>query len=356
MKPKIFVSSTILDFEDLRSALKYFLEEYGFDVQMSEYPNFTIDTDKSAIDSCLANLEKCDYFILLIGFRRGAWCEEGKLSITHKEFLTATSLIKRGHRLRIIAFVRKQIWLLRRDRESFINFVNSKSTDLAKDIKGYSSIFDDPDYIFSFIDEVSRGIDLSPKSSTTNNWLYSFEGFEDISQALKHTFHITEDLQHKLIKKLLLKELKYNYNRFLVPAENRQKSNNTQQIEAENILEYFNRHFKDKIYNSKGELKFVDYPIEIEAKQIVTLFLYSCVYPIQNMITDLRTKIINKCVIDGTFFEYKNDIDDYDTNLITYSIERTSEWIESYKDLMKSDLYKSFTDEISRYALEGPFN
>jgi hypothetical protein len=34
-KPKVFVSSTIYDFRDLRSALKLWLEEYGYDVLRS---------------------------------------------------------------------------------------------------------------------------------------------------------------------------------------------------------------------------------------------------------------------------------------------------------------------------------
>lgn len=353
MKPKIFVSSTILDFEDLRSALKFYLEELGFDVQMSEYPNFNIDSDKSAIDSCLSNLERCDYFISLIGFRRGAWYEENKLSITHKEFLTAKYLIEKGHPLRIITFVRKQLWLLKKDRDSLFKYVSSKSTELAKDINDYSSIFDDPNYIFNFINEISQGINLPQTNSPANNWLYSFEGFEDIAQALKYTFHITENLQIKRIKKLLLNELKHNYNLFLVPAENRDRTKESKEIEVENFLEYFSRHFKDKIYNSKGEPKFVDYPVEIEGKQIGFLFLYSCLYPIQKMITDLKTKIIDKCVIEGTFLDYKSEIDDFDTNLITYTINKINEWIDSYKQIMKTEVYKTFTDEITRYAYDG---
>lgn len=31
-KPSIFISSTIFDFKDLRSSLKFWLEEYGFNV------------------------------------------------------------------------------------------------------------------------------------------------------------------------------------------------------------------------------------------------------------------------------------------------------------------------------------
>ena len=39
-KPKIFISSTIYDFQDLRSALKYWFKEYGYEARLSEYNDF----------------------------------------------------------------------------------------------------------------------------------------------------------------------------------------------------------------------------------------------------------------------------------------------------------------------------
>jgi len=45
-KPKIFISSTIYDFQDLRSSLKYWLSELGFSVQLSEYSDFEEDSSQ----------------------------------------------------------------------------------------------------------------------------------------------------------------------------------------------------------------------------------------------------------------------------------------------------------------------
>jgi Domain of unknown function (DUF4062) len=39
-KPTVFISSTIYDFKDLRSAIKYYLEELGFEVFASDYNDF----------------------------------------------------------------------------------------------------------------------------------------------------------------------------------------------------------------------------------------------------------------------------------------------------------------------------
>ena len=66
-KPNVFVSSTIYDFADLRSALKYWLEEMGFGVRMSEFNDFVKDSSENSYDACFKAIEECDYYILLIG-------------------------------------------------------------------------------------------------------------------------------------------------------------------------------------------------------------------------------------------------------------------------------------------------
>lgn len=353
MKPKIFVSSTIIDFEDLRGSLKYYLEELEFEVQMSEYPNFKIDTDKSNFEICLQNLKSCQYFILLIGYRRGGWYEEDKVSITHKEYLAAKSLIEDGHPLRIITFVRKSLWLLKKDREALINHISKKSEELSEIVSNTgSSVIDDPQYIFKFISQVSKGIKFSENSSPVDSWIFDFDNFKDIIIALRHTFNIAENLQTKRIKKLLLQELKYNYNKFLVPAENRDKTQKNN-VEQESFLNYYERHLKDRLYDKEGDLKFIDKPTIIAGSEIGFLFLYSFIFPVQVMMRDLKTKVIEKVVLEGTLLDYKIESDDYDTNLITHSLEKIIEWIESYKQMMNVDLYKSFTDEINKLAHDG---
>lgn len=81
-RPKIFVSSTIYDFQDLRSALKYWLQEYGYETQLSEYNDFQKDLTLNSYDACLKSIENCDYFILLIGGRRGGLYPGEDISIS----------------------------------------------------------------------------------------------------------------------------------------------------------------------------------------------------------------------------------------------------------------------------------
>ncbi len=52
-KPIIFISSTIYDFADLRSSMKYWLDEMGFTTQLSEYNDFIKDTTQNSYDACI---------------------------------------------------------------------------------------------------------------------------------------------------------------------------------------------------------------------------------------------------------------------------------------------------------------
>ncbi len=66
-RPTFFLSSTIYDFRDLRSALKFFLEEQGCKVLASEFNDFDKPLDGHSYEACLRSIHSADYFILVIG-------------------------------------------------------------------------------------------------------------------------------------------------------------------------------------------------------------------------------------------------------------------------------------------------
>ena len=117
-KPKIFVSSTIYDFEDMRSALKYWFGEVGYDTQMSEFNDFQKDVTLNSYDVCLNAIAECDYFLLLIGSRSGGEYPGENKSITQKEYETAYDLMKQGKIKKIITLIRKSVWDVKEDRKS----------------------------------------------------------------------------------------------------------------------------------------------------------------------------------------------------------------------------------------------
>ena len=65
--PRVFVSSTVYDFRDLRSAVKLSLEEYGYGVHLSELNDFPQLPDQNTYDSCLRAIDQSDYFVLFVG-------------------------------------------------------------------------------------------------------------------------------------------------------------------------------------------------------------------------------------------------------------------------------------------------
>lgn len=83
-KPRIFISSTILDFADLRSSLRYWLTEAAFDVQMSEHSDFDKDSSMNSYEACLETIATCEYFILIIGSRKGGMYDDVKTRFTIK--------------------------------------------------------------------------------------------------------------------------------------------------------------------------------------------------------------------------------------------------------------------------------
>lgn len=89
-RPSIFISSTIYDFRDLRSSLKYYLQSLGYDVYLSEFNDFPKPLDVSTFDAALQTLRTADYYLLLIGHRVGGFYREfDQVSITRMEYRTA---------------------------------------------------------------------------------------------------------------------------------------------------------------------------------------------------------------------------------------------------------------------------
>src|ERR1035438_7728675 len=68
----IFLSSTCLDLVDLRSGLKESLEEMGYQVWASEFPEFPVDSGLHAQDNCLRNVERSDQYVLIVNDRYGS--------------------------------------------------------------------------------------------------------------------------------------------------------------------------------------------------------------------------------------------------------------------------------------------
>lgn len=85
-QPKIFISSTIWDLPNERTAAYKAVNKVGGFPMMSEK---TIEAQSSdSLTVCLNKVKECDIYVLIVGGRYG-WQPEGNESITELEYLTA---------------------------------------------------------------------------------------------------------------------------------------------------------------------------------------------------------------------------------------------------------------------------
>jgi hypothetical protein len=107
-QPSVYVSSTFIDLEGHRAALKTALEKARYDVEcMEKYTAF----DQRPLDRCLADVAATDVYVLLIAHRYGYRPLENnpqRRSITQLEYEQAS----RHNKPRLVFTVdRKQLWL-----------------------------------------------------------------------------------------------------------------------------------------------------------------------------------------------------------------------------------------------------
>ena len=192
-RPTIFISSTIYDFLDLRSALKYFLEQQGCTVLASEFNDFQKPLDKHSYNACLEAISTCDYFFLFVGARVGGWYDSRKrISITQKEYRIAYDLHNRSL-LNIVAFIRSEVWQVREDRRALKRHLEKQDIRIREknEILDFPSKFaNDASFISEFIEEIGKNNETkkaieegSPLPS--GNWIHVFKNFDEIVSAIK---------------------------------------------------------------------------------------------------------------------------------------------------------------------------
>ncbi len=228
-KPSIFISSTIYDFEDLRSALKYWLEEQGYEVLLSEANDFPVDRSKNSYQACLDAINRCDYFMLFIGSRVGGLFDKDKqISIARAEYQRAYELAQQG-KIRIISFVRKSVWDYRRSQKELENYLKQEycikkeidEADIAKIMNRPSDFATQATQIISFIDEVVRldeMRDVGPENKADrpkSNWIHVFSTFQEVVDCLKLEF-VVGDIKKKRLLYLLEKEICENLTEILI--------------------------------------------------------------------------------------------------------------------------------------------
>jgi hypothetical protein len=203
-KPRVFVSSTIVDFRDLRSALKYWLESLGLDVRMSEFNDFTRQPDQGTFDSCFGVVADCHYYVLLIGTRKGSNYSAG-VSVTQQEYRVAAELA-RQRRITPIIFIRRDVRTALRERKKLRTATGSEEIATVP-----TTALEDPEFIQAFVEEIERtesGRKGEDPSGTI--WIYQFHDFRDIADALRNNLRLFGSVPRHTLLANLEWELKEN--------------------------------------------------------------------------------------------------------------------------------------------------
>jgi hypothetical protein len=227
-RPTIFISSTIYDFRDMRSAIKDHLEENGCRVLASEYNDFTKSFDKHTYQACLDTIQQADFFLLLVGTRVGGWFDaHNRVSITQQEYRTAYKLAQDG-KIKLLSFVREEVWLHRESTKELSKHLES-ITDLDEEIRRNiasrpTKFASDNEFIISFIDEISRNKETAEAvkgrgAMPSGNWVHPFTRFSDIRDVLDPLILNGLSVRHAAGRKALQNQL-LNLLRDVVPVIN----------------------------------------------------------------------------------------------------------------------------------------
>ncbi|WP_407265116.1 DUF4062 domain-containing protein [Tenacibaculum maritimum] len=323
-KPTFFISSTIYDFADLRSSIKWWLEENNYLVNASDFNDFDKPIDTNSYEACLKAIDNSDYFILIIGDRTGGMYDSNS-TITQKEYQYAYSKMLKGE-IKIINLIRRDTWT---------NFNDSKAKikELKKRNKVDSTIAsnflnDDEKIRFKFIDEVRRVKEMKVGELPKNNWIHSFTTFSEIVDVLRIQLGGKLDLNYKQNRYIAIRDLK----------------NNLKQICRKNEQDIYPIAFLAKALWDDFLFDFDNPNFTFTEKQYINYahFYVSCM-----QIKPLRLNRLESLYKSGYFLEYDKDKDDFvngKLNKIAISL------ISSYQKI--NDLHKSIYKEQSKRLIE----
>ena len=203
-RPRIFLSSTIRDMRDLRDALKFWLEEMGYDVQLSEHNNFERRPDEGTFEACFESIRKSDCYLLLIGERTGEMFDvDNRVSVTRQEYRVAYESWSSNQHPKILAFVRHDVMVRLRER-------NAAGVG---DEPG--SGLESPSLTSQFVDEVRRKDETAAAAKQAGNlpganWLVEFSGFRELTDSLRAVLRIRGPLTKAAVLEDVKQELRRN--------------------------------------------------------------------------------------------------------------------------------------------------
>ena len=155
--PRVFVSSTCYDLEQVRADLRDFFLRLGLRPVLSEYSSFPVNPDLEAVRNCLSAVrQQADIFVLICGDRYGSVDQSGR-SITNLEYNEA-----RAKGVPIYIFVKRKV----------LHTLPLWRTNPDLNVTG----FVDSPKLFEFVQMLA---------DSGHHWVYPFDLAEDITTTLR---------------------------------------------------------------------------------------------------------------------------------------------------------------------------
>ena len=187
---KVFIASTVYNFEFSLTKIYELLDDYGYDVCMSHKGSLFLDSKLSNLDNCIKGVEECDVFIGFIRPDYGSGVlEDGGKSITHQEFETAYKkeyprFVLGDYRVSFTRDLMRGNYILNDKTGEKINFEeisfpNNKVMD-TRCVVMYNEAIKDKE---------------RPASKRTGNWVQSYINLEDIILHLDAQFKYPEKIK-----------------------------------------------------------------------------------------------------------------------------------------------------------------
>ena len=188
-KPRVFVSSTCYDLKELRSQIREFINNYGYDAVLSEYGDIFFEYGTHPQDACFAEVSKCHMFLLIIGNTYGSFYHNSDTikpaSVTMKEFEEA--LDKK---------IPKHIFINRFVEYDYQNYSRSWANKL-KQIKSEGLLPED----YNSVDKLKEDFDISyPFPHESYRHLFRFINLIYKNNVPVVTFEYVEEIKNTLVK------------------------------------------------------------------------------------------------------------------------------------------------------------
>lgn len=192
---KVFVASTVYNFEYQLEKIHELLDNYGYDVLMSHKGTVLLDSKESNLTNCLNGIAECDVFVGFIRPDYGSGVlDTDEKSIVHQEFETAYKrniprFVLADYRVVFTRSLFKGSYIVedttskRLDFDT-ISFENNNVMD-TRCIRMYNDAIKDKE---------------KPASKRTGNWVQEYIDLEDIRLHLESQFRYPERIK-KLIEK-----------------------------------------------------------------------------------------------------------------------------------------------------------